>query len=239
MKLVNTLLVLEFGYSGSPGRFGQFGDAAEKATEKHAPADARRDGLDPFFLRTWVDDGISVETFWGIRPYLAVRTYKGNVRGLLGEDAINDEKMKVEGETAEQTLAWGIEIDTREDTFSLLELKFQKAQWLLSQPEYRWGNKRITRLSVQVLRGNLTYWCIVCPSLRPELASVDRLLAGNQESEHIEDFPPEDWERFWASMEVLRVVVSDVENWRNTFTQKSSGVLSTAERRTTQPRRSA
>ena len=76
----------------------------------------------------------------------------------------------------------------------------------------------------------MTYWCIACPSLRPELASVDRLLAGNQESEYIEDIPHEDWERFWASMEVLRVVVSDVNNWRNTFTQKSSGVLTTAER---------
>ena len=33
-KLVNTLLVLEFGYSGSPGRFGRFGEGAERAVER-------------------------------------------------------------------------------------------------------------------------------------------------------------------------------------------------------------
>ena len=89
----------------------------------------------------------------------------------------------------------------------------------------------MTRLQVQVLRGNCTYWTTVCPSPKPELASIDRLLGGpEQESEFIEGIEEDDWERFWLSMEVIRILVEDVENWRNTFTQKSAGVLSTAER---------
>ena len=102
---------------------------------------------------------------------------------------------------------------------------------MVNQPEFRWGNKRLTRLQVQVLRGNCTYWTIVCPSLKPELASIDRLLGGPvQDNEFIEGIDHEDWVRFWLSMEVIRILVEDVENWRNTFTQKSAGVLSTAER---------
>ena len=230
-KLVNTLLVLEFGYSGSPGRFGRFGEGAERAVERHVPADGRLNGSEPFFLRTWVDDGLEAEAFLYRRPYLGIRAYKECVRGLLGDDAINADKLEAEGETSEKTLAWGLEIDTVEDTFSLPDLKFQKAQWLVNQPEFRWGNKRLTRLQVQVLRGNCTYWTIVCPSLKPELASIDRLLGGPaQDSEVIEGIDHEDWVRFRLSMEVIRILVEDVENWRNTFTQKSAGVLSTVER---------
>ena len=49
-KLVNTLLVLEWRFTGSPGRFGRFGEAAQRAVERHAPADGRKNGAEPFFL---------------------------------------------------------------------------------------------------------------------------------------------------------------------------------------------
>ena len=62
-KFVNTLLVSEIGYSGSPGRFGRFGEGAERAVERQAPADGRRNGSEFFFLCTWADDGLSVEGF--------------------------------------------------------------------------------------------------------------------------------------------------------------------------------
>ena len=62
---------------------------------------------------------MGVESFLYRRPYLGVRAYEDCVRGLLGDDAINSDKLEVEGETSERTLAWGLEIDTVEDTFSL------------------------------------------------------------------------------------------------------------------------
>ena len=46
-----------------------------------------------------------MEPFLGVRPFLTVRAYESCVKNLLGGDVINDEKMKVEGETSERTLA--------------------------------------------------------------------------------------------------------------------------------------
>ena len=49
-------------------------------------------GERPFYVRTWVDDGISVEADLGYRADLAIRTYEGAVTGLMGKTAINPEK---------------------------------------------------------------------------------------------------------------------------------------------------
>ena len=103
------------------------------------------------------------------------------VRSILGESAINQEKAEVEGETSTQCLAWGLELDTLENVFRLPDLKWQKAQFILNQPVFDWGCRRATRHELQILRGNATYWMIVCPALRTEVASIDRLLSGDQE----------------------------------------------------------
>ena len=86
-----------------------FGGAAERATEAQSPQEERVNGDAPFFLRTWVDDGVSVEPELGYRPWLAIRTYEKAVKGLLGESAINAEKAAVEGETGTECLAWGLD----------------------------------------------------------------------------------------------------------------------------------
>ena len=170
--VTNMLLCLEFGWTGSPGHFGKYGTAAEKATERQGPEETRVNGESGFFLRTWVDDGISVEPDLGYRPYLAVRTYERAVKTLLGESAINREKMAEEGETGTKVLAWGLNVDTEEDTFSLPDAKWQKAQYLLALPMFEWGCRRLERREVQVLRGNATFWKTVCPAVRPETALV-------------------------------------------------------------------
>jgi len=105
-------LSLEFGSSAAPGEFRQFAKAAEVATQKSGCARVDIDGPGGFTMFTWVDDGIGVEAFLGLRPFIAIRVYEDHVRTALGADAIQLEKMAEEGETAEQVRAWGIDIDS-------------------------------------------------------------------------------------------------------------------------------
>jgi hypothetical protein len=228
--ITNMLLVLEFGWSGSPGHFGMFGGSAERATRRQAPQLQREDGSDPFHLATWVDDGVSVEPDLGRRAHRSIRAYERTVQGLLGKSSINKEKMEEEGETTTTCRAWGLDIDTEADCFTLPDVKWQKAQYILSQPIFDWGCKRVDRLELQILRGNGTFWKIVCPALRTELASIDRLLSGSQEPGFIRGHDEKDWIMFWLTVEVMRKLVALESYWRQTFTARSAQVLSPAER---------
>ena len=53
-----------------------------QATEHGAPGNTRRDGVRPFFIRTWVDDVVGEEAGLGIRPWLGIRVYEENATTL-------------------------------------------------------------------------------------------------------------------------------------------------------------
>ena len=115
------------------------------------------------------------------RPWLGARTYERATKGLMGADAINEQKKEEEGRPEVRNLLWGLTLHTERLTFELPELKQEKAEFELQQPMYQWGNRKLARSEVSKLRGNGTYWRTACPAVTHFLRSVDRLLAGSRE----------------------------------------------------------
>ncbi len=92
---------------GPPGAFREVRDGGGEGNGATGPGGDVGNGENGFFLRIWVDDGISVEPDLGYRPYLAVRIYERAVKTLLGESAINREEMTEEGETGRRSSRGG------------------------------------------------------------------------------------------------------------------------------------
>ena len=61
LVIVLIYLVLPFGWSGSPGRFGIFALLPELVTQSTAPAEPRLNGGEPFDSKTHVDDNTRAE----------------------------------------------------------------------------------------------------------------------------------------------------------------------------------
>ena len=66
---------------------------------------------------------------------------------------------------------------------------------LLYEDTWDWGNRRVKRKDSQVLRGNGTYWGNVCQGVRPELASVDKVMGGPYQEKTLPSrrLPPLPW----------------------------------------------
>ena len=87
---------------------------------------------------------------------------------------------------------------------------------MVFDPVWDWGSTRISRHDVSSLRGHGTFWSNVAPALRPEMASHDAALGGNQDAEwpHPAGTPEEQrlvFERVWYSVRlsgVLEIVCS-------------------------------
>ena len=90
-------LVLPFGWSGSPGRYGLMGTLPELAVQPVAPAEPRINGGEPFDSRTHVDDATRAEISLGYRPYLSVRSYDECAEDVFGQGAIHPGKRKESG----------------------------------------------------------------------------------------------------------------------------------------------
>ena len=92
------------------------------------------------------------------------------------------------------------------------EAKIQKVMLMAFEAMWDWGNKRVTRLATQQLRGTGGYVGNVSKGIRPELASFDRILGGeDQSSEFVspkgdEKTAQSAWESLWMSVEVIRIL---------------------------------
>ena len=66
------------------------------------------------------------------------------------------------------------------------EEKIRKLVYLLFEPQWDWGSRRLERELAQSTRGNVGYVENVCPGLRPEAASLDAAMGGRQDTAWIE-----------------------------------------------------
>ena len=112
-------LVLPFGWRASPGYFSKIGEAITVAHQQYASGVPDRDGADPFTSQLFVDDAIFIEPCLGARREMVIECWENVCRGLLGEDAINDAKMKVEGQWSHTHILLGFEVNVEKLTIRL------------------------------------------------------------------------------------------------------------------------
>ena len=141
---------------------------------------------------TWVDDGVGVKAFLGLRPFIAIRVYEDHVRTALGADAIQLEKMAEEGETAEQVRAWGIDIDSAARKQTLPKKKMESMWFMVNEACFAWGCKWALRKSDQQRCGLLQWRRNVCKALGLELASFHDMQRGDQQSYYLQPIGDED-----------------------------------------------
>ena len=165
-------LVASFGFSGSPGEWSVWGKATEFYHSAHMPSLPRRDGSEPFDGKILVDDAMLVEPWIGARPWMSGACYEEGVVTMLGQQAINKEKDKLEGCFEPLKTVWGLDIDAEENEAGLPDRRILKGAYLLTSPVYDPGCKSLTLRDVQRARGTGTGWTTVVPGLRNELTKL-------------------------------------------------------------------
>eukprot|EP00972_Heterocapsa_arctica_P079821 11760866-Heterocapsa_arctica.AAC.1 len=93
-----------------------------------------------------MDDAVLIEPLLGIRPWVSASAYEHGTKQMLGQGAINAAKNAVEGEFSTQQTCWGLEFDFRELVVRVPERRILKGLYLLADPAYDSGNRRIRLL---------------------------------------------------------------------------------------------
>ena len=91
--------------------------------------------------------------------------FEHDVRTLLRDKAVNEEKDKVEGAFKTSQAVWGVIMSTEDETASLPERRIQKGAVLLADSCFDYGSKDVTLKQLQQFRGILTGWASIVKGL--------------------------------------------------------------------------
>eukprot|EP00971_Amphidinium_carterae_P105852 2096399-Amphidinium_carterae.2 len=226
-------MVMSFGFTGAPGEWAPWGLATTALHRAYVPADPFTEGPWSFHSHILVDDAILVEPQIGNRPEISAFCYEENTRALLGENSINQDKVQLEGEYGCEATVWGLAINTMTDTIGLPEQRLLKGAHLLALPAYTAGNRDLTLRDVQRLRGTAQSWTTVLPGLRLVLRSVDLFLKPVEQDEFVRPNvrwgDEEAWEQLWAAFDLLKLLVSRPELWKERFVASMNRLLTVSE----------
>ena len=92
---------------------------------------------------------VLVEPCVGLRPWVSSETYEWAVRQLLGSHAINAAKDAEEGAFSHTQTVWGVNIDAEKEKMSLPEARVLKGAYLLSEPQFNFGERTVTLKDMQ------------------------------------------------------------------------------------------
>ncbi len=100
-SVVAILLVLTFGWVGSPAEFPAVGWAVKELHRSYAPERPLWHDSPPLHNDFLMDDDILVEPKLGIRPWLSAQALEYSARQVLGPLAISEEK-----KSRKESLRW-------------------------------------------------------------------------------------------------------------------------------------
>ena len=220
-------LVLSFGWRGSPGEWMVWAWAALLHHAHFRPEQPWRDGPERFMAWALMDDTILVEPQLGARPWLSGQAFEEGVKLMMGPEAINEDKKAEEGEFSTKCKAWGIMLDTVEDTAAIPRSRLDKCRKLLAEPALASGNKDISLLDLQRVRGVGTAMAIVVPNLNIELKAVDPFLGptrGRFAAPSVGEGQVEAaWQDLWEALDAFRLLLSREDQWE-TSSSRAWGV---------------
>ena len=152
-------LVLPFGFSGSPGRFGVMALLPELLVQSCAPAQPRINGSEPLDVKTHVDDAARSDIKAGYRPWLSRRVYNGGATKVFGKGAIHPKKDLLEGRPSLESCWWGycLSIWKAGNRITVPEVKLEKLSHMAYMEVWDWGCRRIPRVEAQAFRGMGTF----------------------------------------------------------------------------------
>ena len=238
--IVVIYLVSSFGFSGSPGEWNAWGRATEEFHRAHRPLQERRDLGRGFDCKVLVDDAVFVEPQVGLRPWISAEVFEAGVRKLLGNQAVNVDKDRIEGTFKTAQTVWGVVMETDGMKAYLPEKRIQKGASLLAGVDFDFGNQDIKLKPLQQFRGIMTGWAAVVKGLGNELAACDRFLGGKEMggvlqpklsgNQTVEVQKDQAWNDLWELFEVCRWLSARSEAWDELFCTGLKGMLAPLER---------
>ena len=186
-----------------------------------------RDGTDNFDSELFADDAIFVEPNLGQRPRLVISCWEDICRKMLGKDAINNEKIALEGVWDVQHIISGLEINVDKLTIRLPEAKQMDAYDVVNSPEFRPGNQIVMVKSVQRLRGLVNHWKSSCRFWHYMASPINALMSFADPTETwIRCDVGQVWLTFWNLMKMIRILSKEKETWKALFEGSSDQVIS-------------
>eukprot|EP00971_Amphidinium_carterae_P224535 4454252-Amphidinium_carterae.1 len=226
-------MVMSFGFTGAPGEWAPWGLATSMLHRTYVPEDPYTEGPWSFHSHILVDDAVLVEPMVGNRASISASCYEENTKALLGEGAINQEKVVLEGAYSHEATVWGLTMNTHTGTIGLPEQRLLKGAHLLALPVYSTGNYEITLKDLQKLRGTAQSWTPVLPGLRLVLRAIDVFLKPTEPDAFVQpssDWPVHDaWTQLWSAFDLLKLLVARPELWKERFVTSMTRLLTVSE----------
>ena len=117
-------LVLPSGWLASPSFYQIFAESVSFHHVSLGPPNPNWNGTDAFRQFTFVDDSMFIESQIGNRPELNVACWEHCLKRRAGEDAINQDKLGLEGKWNTSAILLGFEFNTVRNTVSIPKPKY-------------------------------------------------------------------------------------------------------------------
>ena len=218
-NLIFMYIVSPFGFTGSPGIFGRVTMGVGWLHQQTGPMNPIRDGAWRFRSLIFVDGGMFLEPNIGTRPAQSVACFEHGARLLLGDSAISEKKLKLEGEWTQELLLLGYHVNLAMDTITMPGPKLIAAYHLIHLNIFDHGNMTLDLHSAQELRGSMNHWP-PAGRLWKWLVEPANGLLGQTNNSLIWIRCPDihRWAAFWNVITFLRDLSGDPSIWRSLFT---------------------
>ena len=220
-------LVLVFGWTESPSEYGCFGWAISQAHRSLGPQSRAQLTAVAFFNLVFVDDAAVVELDLFGRGAASCDAYDWSLSRILGK-ALNLKKLAVEGAMGRTHTIWGITYNLERLSegiqFAWVQLsqsKYVKMKAFIKLPFMQSGVRIISMRDHQKLTGNVQWWSVCAPSLRPILGVFYAMTASTSKTWVAPPGSAEEVEMLWQEYDdtkaLLRTLVLAAESSPDLF----------------------
>ena len=151
-------LVLPFGWAGAPGIFASIAELITRYHTLTCPSNSLWAGDRNFRSHLFADDGILIEPDLSGRLEQSDAVWEEGSFMAMGDDALNKEKLGIEGLWSSKQIVLCYELDFELFTINLHGEKIIGAQNLLDSAAFDPGNRIVTLRDIQELRGDMARW---------------------------------------------------------------------------------
>ena len=193
-------MVMRFSWVGGPGEFVAWSMAAQCHHRSFNPPDPSWNDIVANESRWLMDDGVVLEPLVGNRVWHSML----GLRLIWGPEGVNVEKMAEEGHPSACQLLWILFMSF--DTLEVTLPEPKRIKYLLGEPSLQRGCTSVPAKLLRELAGCAQYCAVVCPELRPHLATLYALLRGGKSewAAPAEDTDPEVvWTEFWDTLDFI------------------------------------
>ena len=224
--LICIYLVMPFGRNGSPANFARFGDAITLDHQQCGLRKCDRHQHHSFYSRMYLGDWVFREINFDRRLASTTTCWEFFARGILGLDAINNEKSAQEGTWDPHRILIGFVFDFHNLAISLQGGNGGRAEIFPAAIFEKRGPQSPPLLETQQLRGYLYHFQTTNEVWEIAKDPSDRLLAcANENGVYVRRPGPTVWGMFRESMDLIQTRIGPEDMWRSMFPGNLSRLL--------------